>query len=119
MDSEQVFNLDEVLDRVDQDWDTFQMIAELLIEHGPNDLAATGAALAAGDADALARSAHRLKGAIAQFCAPAAYEAARQLEVLAKAGDLAAAAEGYATLDREWNRLLAAIRPLIKKGLAA
>ncbi|MGQ0665787.1 MAG: Hpt domain-containing protein [Nitrospiraceae bacterium] len=119
MSHEAIFNVDEALARVDHDRDCFQTIAELFVEHGPKDLAETRAALAAQDAEALARSAHRLKGAILQFCAPAALEAATQLEALGKAGDLTSAVAVYSTLETELFRLLAALRNVLNKGLAA
>lgn len=114
-----IFSLDEALARVDHDWDIFQTMAELFVEHGPKDMAETQAALAAQDATALARSAHRLKGAILQFCAPAALEAAKQLEESGKAGDLKSAVLVCAKLETELLRLLGALRHVLEKGLVA
>lgn len=114
-----VFNFEEALARVDDDRETFQMMIELFLEHGPNDLAQAQAALAAGDAAAVARSSHRLKGVILQFCAPDALQACKVLEESAKAGNLAQGGELYATLEREVQRLLDELRPILDQGLAA
>ena len=54
-----VFNMDEALERVDHDCETFQMMAEIFLEQGPKDLREAQVALAAGDMAALARSSHR------------------------------------------------------------
>ncbi|MBI3356332.1 MAG: Hpt domain-containing protein [Nitrospirae bacterium] len=116
MSHDTIFSFEEALARVDHDWDTFQMMAELFVEHGPKDLAETQAALAAQDAAALARSAHRLKGALLQFCAPAALESAKQLEELGKAGDLKSAVEVCAKLEMELLRLLVGLRYVLDKG---
>ena len=88
MSQDSVFSFDEALARVDDDRETFQMMIELFIEHGPKDLADTQSALDAGNAPGVARSSHRLKGAILQFCAPAALHACKELEESAKAGNL-------------------------------
>jgi HPt (histidine-containing phosphotransfer) domain-containing protein len=114
-----VFSLDEALARVDDDRETFQMMIELFMEHGPKDLADTQAALEAGNAAGVARSSHRLKGAILQFCAPAALQACKELEESAKTGSLAQGGQLYATLEQEFQRLLAALRQMRDKGMAA
>ena len=82
MSQEPVFNLTEALTRVESDEDLFQTLAELFIEQAPLDMAATQAALDAGDAKALARAAHRMKGAILQFAAPRLFEFTKELESL-------------------------------------
>lgn len=114
-----VFNLNEALGRVDHDRETFEMMVELFLEHGPKDLAETQAALGIQDAVGVARSSHRLKGAILQFCAPAALHACKALEETAKAGNLIHAEELYATLEQELLRLLDALRHECDTGHAA
>ena len=119
MNHDTVFSLDDALARLDDDRETFLMIAELFVDQGPKDLADMQAALAAHDAAAIARVAHRLKGAILQFCAPSALAATKELEELGKAGNLESAAVVCAALDTELRRLLAVLRQLLEKGLPA
>lgn len=119
MNQDPVFSLAEALARVDDDRETFQMMVELFLEHGPKDLAAAQTALTAGDAAGVARSSHRLKGAILQFCAPAALQACKELEESSKAGDLTRGGELSAALEREIQRLLAELRPILDQGMAA
>ncbi len=114
-----IFHLDEALDRVDRDQETFEMMLDLFMEHSPKDLADTRAALDAGNAAGVARSSHRLKGAILQFCAPAALDACKALEESAKAGHLTHGEQLYTTLEREFHRLLDALRHVRDKGMAA
>ena len=116
---EPVFRLDDALARVDDDRDTFQMMIELFMEHGPKDLANAQAALDAGNAAGVARSSHRLKGALLQFCAPAALQACKELEESAKGENLAQGRQLYATLEQEFQRLLAALRHVRDKGMVA
>lgn len=114
-----VFSLDEALTRIDDDRETFELMIELFLEHGPKDLADARAAVDAGNALAVARASHKLKGAILQFCAPAAFHACKELEESAKAGHLAHGGQLYAALEQEVQRLLAALRQVYDKGIAA
>jgi len=119
MSQDPIFSLDEALARIDYDRETFDMMAELFIEHGPKDLAEAKAALSVQNAVGVARSSHRLKGAILQFCAPATLHACKTLEEAAKAGNLQHAEALCATLEQELLRLLDALRHEREKGLAA
>lgn len=119
MSDDAVFNRDEALARVEQDWDIFQMIAELFVEHAPNDLASVQKAVAAGDTVGVAQSAHRLKGSVLQFCAPAVFAGAKDLEAMGRAGDLSSAGPICAELETNLARLVEALRRELDKGLAA
>jgi len=119
MNLEPIFSMDEALARLDDDRETFQMMIELFMEHGPKDLAEVRAALSVGNATGVARSCHRLKGAILQFCAPAALQACKELEASAKVDNLAQGGRLYATLEQESQRLLAALCQVRDKGIAA
>lgn len=113
------FNLRAALARIDDDEELFHTLVELFVEQGPKDLADACAALAAQDAAGVARAAHRLKGAVLQFCAPGVLEAARELEELGKAGDLTAATAAYARLEQAFRRLLEALRDSCKTESAS
>jgi histidine phosphotransfer protein HptB len=105
-----VFSLDEALSRVDHDVEILHTMAAIFVDQGPKDLEHLQAALASGDAAAVARDAHRLKGALLQFCAPAVFEATKELEAWGQAGDLTSARAACARLETELPRLLAALR---------
>lgn len=115
MTTEACFNLADALARVDQDQDLFLTLAELFIDQAPLDMAATQAALDSGDAAALARAAHRMKGAILQFSATAAFEATAQLEAIGKTGTLDGASAVCARVDMELKNLVAALRAYAEK----
>lgn len=111
-----VFNVQEALARVDHDDDLFRCMADIFLDQGPKDLAAIHTALASHDPTALARSAHRLKGAVLQFCAPSVFQATRDLEELGKAGRVGEAAQACAWLQMEMDRLLEALRRHLAEG---
>lgn len=116
MSQDLIFSLDHALALVDGDRELLRAMIELFLEHGPRDLAAIQAAVVAQDAAGLAGSAHRLKGALVQFGAPAAVEAVSTLENLGKAGTLEASAGGFVKLESELLRLLTVMRQLLDKG---
>jgi two-component system sensor histidine kinase BarA len=62
-------------------------------------------ALARGDAAAAERVAHKLKGAVSNFAAPAAAAVAGQVEKYARAGDLSRVRKAVRGLERELERL--------------
>lgn len=112
-----IFSLEAALAGVDHDRETFQAMAEIFMEQGPKDLADAQSALAAQDPRALARSAHRLKGALLQFCAPTVLAVTKELEELGGQGNFHAATAACARLDTELGRLLAALRETLDKGM--
>ncbi|MCP9456599.1 MAG: Hpt domain-containing protein [Nitrospira sp.] len=119
MSSEPIFDLKEALSRVDDDYETFRMMAEVFLEQGPQDLAAIETALEEREAGAVAKAAHRLKGSVLQFCAEAAVKAAKAVEAAGKSGDVAEAQRIFPLLKTELARLRDALRTAMEKELAA
>jgi HPt (histidine-containing phosphotransfer) domain-containing protein len=66
-------------------------------------------AIAAGDGETLREAAHALKGAAANLAAAPVVEAARQLELQGKNGDLDKSLATYDGLTREMQRLRRAL----------
>jgi two-component system, sensor histidine kinase and response regulator len=96
----------EVLDRtvalarVGGDEELLKEIAELFLEEYPRALSEIHQALDAGDSKALERSAHGLKGAVANFGARAVVDAAFELEQLGRAQELGPATEALLHLEQ-------------------
>ena len=63
-------------------------------------------AVEAADAALVTRAAHTLKGAVSNFGARAAADAALRLEQMGRAGDLSHASPALATLEMEMSALL-------------
>ena len=88
--SNQIAVLDRAvaLERVGGDSELLQEMAQLFLDEYPMQLEAVRVAVRARDAKALERSAHSLKGSVGNFGAAAAQEAALQLELIGRRGDL-------------------------------
>jgi two-component system sensor histidine kinase/response regulator len=95
------------LSRVGGDAELLKEIAQLFIDDYPRALDDIREAVNRGDAKSLERSAHGLKGSVANFGALSAVEAARKLESMGRAAQLAEAQQVIHTLELA----LAALRP--------
>jgi two-component system sensor histidine kinase/response regulator len=93
---------DAVLARIGGDAELLADISRIFIDGAPRHLEHIRAALDAGDADALRRAAHALKGAAANFDAADLVGAARALEDMGQSGDLTAA-------EASWNAVSVAM----------
>jgi two-component system, sensor histidine kinase and response regulator len=102
-----------LLERAGGNAELQQRIARLFLEHAPDARARLRDALARRDAAALASSAHWLKGAVGNFPAPVATEAAARVEAFSRSGDLEAAAAACVELDTELDRLAQALTALV------
>jgi CheY-like chemotaxis protein len=90
---------------------------ELYLQEAPKLVSALREALARGDAEAISRAAHKLRGEISVFGAVRATEAAHRLERSAREGSLTGAGETLALLEAELGRLEAALKDLANKDL--
>jgi PAS domain S-box-containing protein len=98
-------DLVKLLRNVDGDYELLVRLIKVFEKSSPRQLTHVKEAEASGDAEALARASHLIKGSIANFGAAAAVEAAAHLERIAKSGDLSLARAVVATLEYEVNRL--------------
>jgi CheY-like chemotaxis protein/HPt (histidine-containing phosphotransfer) domain-containing protein len=78
-------------------------------------LDAVRAAVQAGDAAALQRAAHKLKGSVANFSAPSAVDAALRLETLGRQRHLSGAAGALTVCEKEISRLRRALEDLERR----
>ena len=96
----------DLLARVGGSQALLQEVVELFLEDGPRLLNAIRAGLAAGDAAAVYKTAHTLKGSAGNFGAQHVIAVAQRLEARAREGDLPTAANVFATLEAEVDRLI-------------
>jgi HPt (histidine-containing phosphotransfer) domain-containing protein len=88
---------------------------ERLMAVAPEQLAFARSALAEGDAARLEKEVHRLRGALANFQARGAVDAAGRLEEIAASGDLQAAPEALARTEAEVQRVLEVLPTLLRE----
>jgi HPt (histidine-containing phosphotransfer) domain-containing protein len=93
------------LSRVGGDAELLQEMAQLFLEECPSQLESVRAAVRARDAKALERSAHSLKGSVGNFGAAAAHQAALELEMLGRRGELLHVEGALRTLETAFSRL--------------
>jgi|SRR5689334_3689616 len=109
---EHVMDRATALARVGGDLELLKEIATLFLDEYPRALDDMRKALATGDAKLLEHAAHGLKGSVANFSAPAAEEAAFQLEKLGRAQKLDQAPEIVTALEQALALLQAELASL-------
>jgi len=98
-----------IQDRFEGDIELFCEIARLFLDDCPKRLSVMRDALSCGDCRTLERVAHSLKGSVSNFAAADAMQAARELEDLARDGQLDRVSDACTRLETELSRLIAAL----------
>jgi two-component system sensor histidine kinase/response regulator len=106
-----------VLSRVGGNVALLKVMVELFFEELPEMLSNLRAAVTAGDAHAIERAAHKLKGCLGNFAAHPSVEAASKLELFGRDGSLSNAEAAYAELEKEINHLKSAMADLRNVGI--
>src|SRR4051812_14503027 len=100
-----VFNHKELLERIDNDWDFLAETIQMLSTDAPVLIDEIRRCVGSGDAAAVGRAAHSLKGMVSNFCAPATLACAYEVEKLGKSGDLSAAPQAVKSLEDQLGLL--------------
>ena len=108
------FDEAELMDRVDGDMEFLTETVEMLASDGQPLIDEIRAGIAAGDAPAVARHAHALKGMISNFCAAEAQASALAVEMIGKSGDLSGAGPALETLETGLRALSDELHAFIK-----
>ena len=99
------FDENVVLSRVNGDLDLLRDIVGLFLEDCPLRITRMREAVSRGDANGLETASHALKGAIANFTTNGAYQAAQQVESLARSRELGACEVAIGILEAELSNL--------------
>ena len=100
-----MLDIDALVKSFEGDRELVLMLARVFADSSRDQLSALCDAVERGDAEALASAAHALKGSVANFRANAAVDAASQLELMGRHGDLSLADSVLANLEREIERV--------------
>ncbi len=107
--AETSYTRNQMLEQCDGDRQLMKTLIALFAENTPEILATMCAAIAQGNAPALAESAHKLLSSTGAVGAQRALTLARQLEEQGGSGQLAAASEKFAALEEEIGKTCAAL----------
>ncbi len=108
-----VFDECVLLDRVCGDAQLLKELIDLFLQDYPRLMEEIAKAIEAQKAPALERAAHALKGAVGNFAAKGAYEAALHLERIGRAEQLISAQAAFDTLENEIARLKSALAGVV------
>ena len=110
-----IFDLEQSLAVLDGDLELFEEIVGIFLDSSPGSMADIRDAVIRADAFKLNRSAHTLKGAVANFGARRVFETALRLEKMGEENNLSACADEFRTLEREIEILKQALVTHLKK----
>jgi len=113
--SPKTFDLAGAMETVLGNEDLFREIAGMFIETCPDYIAKIKEGITGSDGAILEREAHSLKGAVGNFGAKEAHEAAYRLEKLGKEGNMATAKEGLSNLERSLNELVSEMKIVLQE----
>ena len=111
-----VLNFEEALVNVGGSQELLGELVLALKQELPRLMAATRQGLDDGDATAVSRAAHSLKGSITPFAAQRAYDAAWAIEQPSSEGDLSGGDEKFQRLESELEQLVAALEQTLTTG---
>ena len=100
-----LFDREALLKAFDNDWDFLKEVLDMFVADYPEMLKNIHAAIQAGDAPALQRTAHALKGMLGNFQVETATKKAYNLEKMGAEGNLERAADTYTQLSSELDSL--------------
>ena len=92
-------------------------LVRLFLADCPQGLAKIKNAIRCGDAGALGRAAHTLKGSVGNFATRNAFAAAQRLEIMGRDGDLDNAGKAFMTLESELARLTEELRLIMNSSV--
>lgn len=114
MENGRTFNKDEILERFDGDKEFIAELVEIFIKDVPEQLSEIKEAVDNLNSRDLQKSAHKLKGAIANFEQKAAFETALKIETMGRNNRLEGVEEAYGTLVREVGCLVDALKEFVE-----
>jgi two-component system sensor histidine kinase/response regulator len=109
-------DLNAALNALEGDRELLRRIAQLFVVQSPQLLDEIREALLRGDAEALERAAHKLRGSVTNFFATKAHDAALRLEQMGRDNDLTGGAEAQAHLESALRELQGTLAEFSKSG---
>ena len=111
--SKDVFDKEELLEEIDDDWEFLEESVAMLKEDAPALVANIRAGVDNDDADVVWQNAHTVKSMVGNFAAGLSFEAAYGIESRGRANDLADIGADVDNLETEIGRLTSALEGLL------
>lgn len=109
-----VFDKDEALEINANEEEFLKELAEMFIDGLPEQMSSIKDAVDSRDSNALEKSAHKLKGAVANFGNNTVFKAASSLEMMGRENRLEDVKEAYGALTKDATRLVDALWDFIR-----
>jgi len=109
---ENVINREQLLERVDGDFELLEELFTVFVEEFPTQLKEVEEAILTNDAEKLRKSAHRLKGALGNLAAEEAYGTAIAMETFAINRDMTAAQNLYVEFGKQIMMVMDVLRSI-------
>jgi HPt (histidine-containing phosphotransfer) domain-containing protein len=111
--SDDIFDKEELLEELDDDWEFLEESVEMLKEDSVGLLGKIRTGVEAHDAETIWQSAHTIKSMVGNFAAGPAFEAAYVVETRGRADDIDAISAQVDELETELQRLVSALEALL------
>ena len=109
-----VFDKDEALKMFEGDEEFLKELVEIFINDAPEHMSEIEEAVDSRNSKALEKSAHKLKGAVANFGKNATTDTAFKLETMGKENNLDEVEEVYGTLVKDVENLMNALKEFVR-----
>ena len=106
----------KMLERIGGDRDLLKEVAGIFVSECPRMISDIRNAVKDGDAEALQKAAHALKGSVSNFAAEAAVQAAQRLEMMGRTRAMSDASHAFKELEREIDRVREGLSALAKES---
>jgi HPt (histidine-containing phosphotransfer) domain-containing protein len=116
MSQDEIIDIQDLRTRMEDDMDLLRELSEVFLSDYSKLLGNITDAVMKNDSVMLARSAHTIKGAVANFSARRAYAAALALENMGKTGDMGTVEETLGTLKETVEEFRTSLLAIIEKG---
>lgn len=116
MTANEIINRSELEERLDRDFSLFTELTDLFFDDSLSLLKKIEDSIKRRDADSLRKTAHTLKGAVANFSAPRAYDAAFELETAGRDNRMDQTEEKFTLLKKEIDNLTLEMKSILKQG---
>ncbi len=109
-----VFGKDEALKMFEGDEEFLKELVEIFINDAPEHMSEIEEAVDSRNSEALEKSAHKLKGAVANFGKNATTDTAFKLETMGKENNMDGVKEAYDTLVKDVENLMNALKEFVR-----